>query len=327
MKALKLVAGIDVSKDTLDVHFNDAGGGEHCACVSNDTKGHAVLLEKVGRQHTYVMESSGPYYLHLAFFLKKHGVSLRVENPLRIRRFIQMNLERHKTDPKDARWIYRYGQAIEGKPWQLPSRVHLECQSLVSVIELYKRQLVMLKNQQHSLQRLPLVGRPSLTSLQQTEQHLQVQLKKLEQALEKRLLKWQAAQWQNLQTIPGLGKRAIALLIIYTDGFTKILNHRQLTALAGLSPREFSSGTSVRGKKGICKMGSGRLRSVLYMCALSALRCNKACQALFERLKAKGKNGKLAVIAVCNKLLKQAFAIATKAIPYQENYKSTLEIN
>lgn len=327
MKESKPVAGIDVSKDTLDVCYNDTCGTEHLMRVKNDPRGHQLLLEKVGPQYTFVMESSGPYYLNLAFFLKKHGLGVRVENPLRIRRFIQMNLERHKTDPKDARWIYRYGQATEGKAWQMPPRVHLECQSLVNVIELYKRQLVMLKNQQHSLQLLPRVDRSSLTSLQQTEHHLQVQLKKLEQALEKRLQKWQATQWQNLQTIPGLGKRAIALLIIYTDGFTKVVSHRQLTALAGLSPREFSSGTSVRGKKGICKMGSGRLRSVLYMCALSALRCNKACQALFGRLKAKGKNGKLAVIAVCNKLLKQAFAIATKGTPYHENYQSTLPIN
>jgi hypothetical protein len=59
------------------------------------------------------------------------------------------------------------------------------------------------------------------------------------------------------------------------------------------------------------------------MCALSALRYNKACKELFERLKAKGKNGKVALIAVCNKLLKQAFAIATKGTMYQEHYKSS----
>ena len=70
-------------------------------------------------------------------------------------------------------------------------------------------------------------------------------------------------------------------------------------------------------------MGNGRLRNVLYMCSLSAIKHNKACVDLYERLKAKGKNGKVALVAVCNKLLKQAFAIATSGIQYQINYKSS----
>ncbi|SFU65549.1 hypothetical protein SAMN05216480_111137, partial [Pustulibacterium marinum] len=41
-------------------------------------------------------------------------------------------------------------------------------------------------------------------------------------------------------------------------------------------------------------------------------------------LVAKGKSKKLALIAVANKLLKQAFAIAKSARPYDENYISKL---
>jgi transposase len=115
MKFQQLVAGIDVSKDSLDVHYNDCTGGEHSLRISNDAKGHKLLVEKVGSGHCYVMESSGPYYLRFAFYLKSKNITLRVENPLRIRRFIQMNLERNKNDQKDARWIYRYSKATEGK--------------------------------------------------------------------------------------------------------------------------------------------------------------------------------------------------------------------
>jgi transposase len=103
MKPQLLFAGIDVSKDTLDVHYNDVNGAEHAFRVANDKEGHQLVAQKVGRSHCYLMESSGPYYLRFAFFLKKRGISLRVENPLRIRRFIQMNLERNKNDLKDAR--------------------------------------------------------------------------------------------------------------------------------------------------------------------------------------------------------------------------------
>ena len=135
---------------------------------------------------------------------------------------------------------------------------------------------------------------------------------------------WKEEQIKNVGSIPGPGKRATALLIVYTDGFTRIKNHRQLIALAGLAPREHTSGSSIKGKRGICKMGNGHLRNVLYMCSLSAIKHNKACKELYDRMKAAGKQSKVALIAVCNKLLKQAFAIATKGTMYQADYTSKL---
>jgi transposase len=63
------------------------------------------------------------------------------------------------------------------------------------------------------------------------------------------------------------------------------------------------------------------------MCSLAAKQKNAACQALYERLVAKGKNGKVALVAVCNKLLKQAFAIVKSGQPYQANFTSKLALN
>ncbi len=77
---------------------------------------------------------------------------------------------------------------------------------------------------------------------------------------------------------------------------------------------------TVKKRVRICKMGGASLRNLLYMCSMSAIKKNKACKDLYERIKAKGKNGKLALIAVCNKLLKQAFAIAKSGTKYNENY-------
>ncbi len=74
----------------------------------------------------------------------------------------------------------------------------------------------------------------------------------------------------------------------------------------------------------ICKVGNGRLRSTLYRCAISARKHNAGRRELYDRLRAAGKPAKLALIAVCNKLLKQAFAIATKGTTYQADYKSSL---
>lgn len=87
-----------------------------------------------------------------------------------------------------------------------------------------------------------------------------------------------------------------------------------------MCPREFSSGTSVRGKARIKKMGGALIRGKLFMYSWSARRAKGACRVLYDRLVAKGKNGKLALITVCNKLLKQAYAIVTSGVPCQANF-------
>ena len=99
-----------------------------------------------------------------------------------------------------------------------------------------------------------------------------------------------------------------------------------MITLAGLSPREHTSGTSIRGKVRITKIGGGLIRDKLFMCSFSAKKTNAACAALFDRLVAKGKNKKLVLIAVCNKLLKQAFVIVKSGVPYQADFGSKLTL-
>ncbi|EDM42805.1 hypothetical protein SCB49_14815, partial [unidentified eubacterium SCB49] len=77
----------------------------------------------------------------------------------------------------------------------------------------------------------------------------------------------------------------------------------------------------------ISKIGNQKLRNLLFMCSFNACKYNQACKALYDRLVAKGKSKKLALIAVCNKLLKQAFAIAKSGLTYDNNYRSTLVKN
>jgi transposase len=325
MKSKTFLCGIDVSKDSLDVCFNDQSNKEHYLRVTNDARGHALLIKKLGKDRTYVMESSGPYYLRLAFLLKSMGVDVRVENAIVVKRFIQMHMERNKSDKKDAGWIYRYALEREAAQWDLPSKEQMHCSQMLGAIDLFKRQLTMLSNQLHSLDQLPMPCKEVKRSIEQAQVKLAKEVEKLETQLQIMLNSWQGKQQHDLSTIPGLGKRAVAILIVYTEGFKKIRNHRQLIALAGLAPREHTSGSSIRGRKGICKMGNGYLRNVLYMCSMSAIKYNKACKDLYERLRAAGKNGKVALIAVCNKLLKQAFAIATKGTVYQADFKSSLQ--
>ena len=268
------------------------------------------------------MEATGVYYIRLAFFLHHQGCALSVVNALSIKRFIQMHLERSKSDKKDARWICIYG--IERQPalWQMPDRAYFEGKQLYNTIREYSEQIKRFNNQLHSLRLLPVVSKDTVKSLEKINGQLQQEMKALELKLHALLEQWQPVQLKNISSIKGLGKRAAAMLIVFTQGFKNTRTHRQLISFAGLSPTEYNSGTSIKGKSTICKRGGKQLRDVLYMCAMNAMKTNTACKALYERLKAKGKTGKQALIAVCNKLLKQAFAVVKNNTLYQPNYCS-----
>lgn len=318
---LILCAGIDVSKDTIDVHYNNSCG-EHYLKAANDLSGFKQLLKAVGKKHHFVMEATGPYYLNLAFYLKQSGCKVSVENSLLIKRFIQMNNERNKNDKKDARWIFRYAVLHNPKEWEMPSDVYMQSVQIQNAIGLLTKQRTMTSNLLHSIEYMPVQDKVSLKLLRKHLSTIEKEIEKLERELTNKIQSWEPQQLENLQTIPGLGKRTAAHLIIFTDGFTKIENYRQLISLAGLSPKEFNSGVSIKKRVRICKMGGAGLRNLLYMCSMTAIKKNKACKDLYERIKAKGKNGKLALIAVCNKLLKQAFAIAKNGTKYNENHMS-----
>ena len=123
-------------------------------------------------------------------------------------------------------------------------------------------------------------------------------------------------------SITGIGKRTAIYLIVLTHGFEKFENSRQLISYFGLNPIIRESGSSVRGKSRISKAGNNHIRNLLFMCAFTACEHNKSCREIYQRLIAKGKSKKLALIAVANKLLKQAFAIAKSGLYYDENFKS-----
>ena len=107
-------------------------------------------------------------------------------------------------------------------------------------------------------------------------------------------------------------------------GFQSSRKLSQLCSYVGITPTIRQSGSSVRGRSRISKVGNKKLRNLLFLCAFSACKHNKGCREIYERITNKGKSKKLVLIAVSNKLLKQAFAIAKSGISYDENFVSKL---
>jgi len=123
-----------------------------------------------------------------------------------------------------------------------------------------------------------------------------------------------------LKSIPGIGNKTALMLLV----FQRFQRAKELCSYAGLTPIIRQRETSVKGRPRISKMGNPKLRNLLFMCSFNACKYNQACKALYDRIVAKGKSKKLALIAVCNKLLKQAFLIVKNGIPFNREYKSTL---
>lgn len=316
------VVGIDVSKETLAVCHAPNGKNQHLE-VSNNKAGFQKLLKSCGTGRLYVMEATGAYYMQLAYFLYAQGAAVAVINPVVIKRFVQMHLGKGKSDKKDAQWIMRYGQQNQVKQWQPEAPLLVECRQLEQAIEQLIKQKTMLSNSLEALERQPVKCLLVVKGLKQTSKLLQRQIGQMERELEGKLASVFSKEMDLLASIPGIGRKTAGMLLLFAGGFEHMASYRQLIAKAGLCPREHTSGTSIRGKVRITKMGAGLIRSKLYMCSLTAMKGNAACKHLYERLVARGKNGKVALIAVCNKLLKQAFAIVKSGRPYQAEFSKT----
>lgn len=110
-----------------------------------------------------------------------------------------------------------------------------------------------------------------------------------------------------MNTIPGLGERTLAILLAYGLGRERFDKARQFVAFAGLSVREHESGSSVRGRPRLSKVGHSRLRSALYMPAMVALYKTNWGRCYRDRLAGNGKPAKVIIGAMMRKLVQVAF--------------------
>lgn len=320
MKLKKTYCGIDVSSSKLDYCYKNQEGKLEQGEVSNSKNGFRKLLKKVGLDAQFIMESTGVYHLGLMFYLHEEGVCYSVINALQIKRYIQMHLERNKSDKKDAKRIYEYGVDREPLATEMPDVYYFRCRLLNNSIHDLTKEITRLSNQLHAMKLSPFDTKAVEKSYKSIVNHLRAERSKMEKVLQVYLEEWEGEKLKLISSVKGIGKRASAELLILTKGFRNVSNYRQLISYAGLSPVEYSSGSSIRGKVRICKQGGKQLRNILYMCAMTAMKTNRTCRQLYERLVESGKNKKAAIIAVANKLLKQVFGVVTNGVMYQDDY-------
>lgn len=322
-KPIHVFIGVDISKDKFDFYLKTAEGKVVKGKSANNAEGFMEFFLKLPENSWVVMEASGPYYYQLASFLYDKGVKVSVINPLVIKRFTQMQLKRTKTDSADAQSIATYGALMDIKPWE-PIK---ECYMQIKQWYAYRKQL--LKHQHAILMKMEAfmatgpVNALIRASMEEELLRIEENIKHSDKQLNTLIERENGALKKQLESVPGIGPKTSLLLIVALRGFDSFETYKQVISYLGLSPRIYESGTSVKGKAKICKMGMAEVRKCLYMAARSAKTYNQACKDLYLRLRAKGKAHRVAMIAVVNKLIKQAFAIAKSGIAYDKSYTNS----
>jgi len=322
MNKYKETFGVDISKDVFDCYGSVSGHTQ----FSNNETGFKTFLKSLPKESLVVMEATGYYHYRLAQYLYKKGIAVSVVNPLSVKRFIQMKLAKIKTDKNDAKAICDYGLSQEVPLYNALTDVQSECLQLFRLLDSYLKKRAATKNKLHGEEVLGVPSNHVYRSLKRNKVHLDKEISGIESKLLSLVKQDQQQQLTLLQSIPGIGLKTALFLIVVTDGFNKFETSSQLCSYIGITPIIRESGSSVRGRSRISKVGNRKLRNLLFLCAFSACKQNKACREVYQRITNKGKSKKLALIAVANKLLKQAFAIAKSGRPYDERFVSVLVI-
>jgi transposase len=313
------IFGIDISKSWFDADLN--GKVER---FDNDDQGITNFVKKLSVKSLCFMESTSTYCYKLAKRIIDAGHVVYIVNPLSVKNFARMRLLKTKSDRIDAKLLTEYGRINKDDliPYTFPSECIQSARQAETVIEQLTKQKTALLNQIEALKQLPNPDKEVLKSLYHIINILEQNIKQLNDKVEKDVQKEHPQILQQVTSIKGIGKRTACYLIAITNGFVSFDNAKQLASYFGCCPRIIQSGSSVKPKNRLCKIGFAGARKLLYLCALSAVRCNTACKNLYKRLISKGKAVKSALMSVANKLIHQLFAIVKKGEIFDNNFNS-----
>ena len=301
--------GIEVSAAELVV----AWGGEKKEVreqrFANTAAGHKMLLRALtrgGKRVRAVMEATGLYGLDVALVLSEEaGVELMVANPRAVRHFAQAMMQRSKNDRLDAAVLWEFAARMPFQRWVRPGANTLALWAIARRLGVLTRQRTAEKNRQHAAQ-ISLAA-PAIVRKEIARSLLELQRAILR--LRREALRCVAAEAQLQQryellcSIPGVGSVSAIQVLAELAMLPEDRDVRQWVAFAGLDPREYSSGTSVRKHTRISKVGNRHLRHALYMPALVACRHEPHLRGFYEHLLARGKKKRQALVAVARKLL------------------------
>ena len=277
-----------------------------------------IWLEKQGVQKVHAcLEATGNYGEDLAIYLHEAGQMVSIVNPARIKGFGQSELIRTKTDKIDAGLIARFCLAMKPGLWSPPSPEIRSLRALVRRVD----SLIDMRSQEKN--RISTAHESVIPLIKEHIGYLDKEIDKIREQIADLIDRDPNLKNKKelLTSIPAIGTATIPRILAELDDLGNFHHVRELVAFIGLAPRETLSGSSIKGKPRLCKIGHARLRKALYMPALVSIQCNPVMIAFYNRLKEKGKNGKVIVCAIMRKLVHVIFGILKSGKRYDPNYK------
>jgi len=259
------------------------------------------------------MEATGNWGLDLAAFLHGRAVRVSVVNPARVKAYGASELARNKTDRLDAALVARFCRAHAPSAWTPPAAGLRELRELVRRCDALKAARVQEMNRRAAGFASPTVAASIKVHIDWLDEQIEAVMGEV-----RRLIASDPALSKNLalvRSITGFGEVSAVILLAELPNIGEF-TPKALAAFAGLSPSEHSSGASVRRPGKISRIGKQRLRGILYMCALSAKRNNKALADFVRRMAEAGKPPKVILVAVARKLLVYAHAVVRTRKPF-----------
>jgi transposase len=321
----KEITGIDFSKKTFDVFL--LSNGEHII-FRNTATGFKQFLKwlqqrlKDNFQYAHVvMEHTGIYSYLFECFMHKHQISFSKVAAVKIKK--SAGLIRGKSDKNDAKMIAKYGwdKQLELKLQSTPNSVVLELKNILSLRDKMVRDragyIARLKEQTEFLDLskndiLVTTQKDILKAFDKGIEELKARISTIinkNEAL--------AQNFKLLTSIKGIGVITATYMIAFTENFTAFDTWRQFACYSGTAPFPYESGISVKGKTKVSVYAYKKIKTILHLAALSAVRFNPEIKEYYDRRTAIGKNKMSTLNVVRGKLLSRMFAVVARQSEYK----------
>ena len=301
--------GVDISKQSFDAYSKRLGSND----FPNTPEGFRkfkkwITRESEGRQRV-VLEATGGYHTGLVLFLQSHKIPVSVVNPKRARDFAKAMGVFAKTDKIDAKVLAQFGYKVcppETKP------VSSEVQELNELVVRRDQLVEQCTQEKNRLEHAKKVVR------QDIREHIKIlekRIKKMESLIQETIDRHSSLKNKSdfLRSVKGIGAVSAAVLLAKLPELGQ-WSSKSIASLVGVAPFPDDSGKR-RGSRRIFG-GREQVRSVLYMCTLSATRSNPQIRQFYRRLLDEGKAKKVAIVACMRKLLVVLNALLTKEEPW-----------
>jgi len=318
--------GIDVSKDKIDCAWmrNIDTGKVKTRVLKNKTEGFKLLIEWAEKNTNvplneihFVMEATGIYHEALAYALHNANAIVSVINPAYIHDYGKSLGSKIKTDKKDSITIAHYGATRKPAPWKPEPDQIRQLKALLTRHEAIEKDIQRESNRLEKAE-ITLISVEVINSIKTIIEELRKEKKRIRKLIDDHIEQDPQLKKDRelLESIPAVGSvvSQYMLALIYSRYFETA---KQCSAFIGLNPIIYKSGSSVRGRSRLSKVGNAKIRAKLYMAAVVAIKYNPDIKQQYERLLKNGKSKMSALGAAMRKLVQICFGVLKHQTPYQ----------